>query len=316
MAYLAQRFLLFLLVIWGISLTVFLALQLAPGDPAQLLLGPLATPEALERLQRQLGLDQPVLVQYFRWLGAAVQGDFGTSISFKAPVSSLIGERLINSLVLAAPSFLVATVLGLGLGILSGLYRRGWVDATANTLMFVGLAIPVFWLGLVLILVFGLQLGWFPTSGMHAPGTERTVWEVARHLVLPTVALAIAPAAVIAQIARSALLEEIQRDYVRTGVAKGLSRTASVLRHALRTTWIPVVTALGLEINYVIGGAVLVENVFSWPGVGQLLVQAAINRDYPVVMGLSLILSSIFVLVNFAVEAVYVLLDPRVKNHD
>jgi peptide/nickel transport system permease protein len=311
MSYLARRFALFLLVLWGVSVTVFAALQLAPGNPAQLLLGPQATPETLERVTRELGLDQPVLVQYGRWIGSALQGDLGTSITLREPVNKLVFERLGNSMILAVPAFILATVLGLSLGILSGIYRRGWVDHTANTLMFVGLAIPVFWLGLVLIIVFGLRLGWFPVSGMYSPGGERSLEEIARHLVLPAVTLAIAPAA---QIARAALLDEVGRDYVRTAVAKGLSQRVATLRHALRNTWIPVVTALGLEINYVIGGAVLVENVFNWPGIGQLLVQAAINRDYPVVLGASLVLAAIFVAVNFLVEAVYVLIDPRVKG--
>ncbi|MDX2004836.1 MAG: ABC transporter permease [Meiothermus sp.] len=314
MSYLARRFALFLLVLWGVSVTVFAALQLAPGNPAQLLLGPQATPETLERVTRELGLDRPVLVQYWRWLSSALQGDLGTSITLREPVNKLVFERLANSMILAIPAFFLATFLGLSLGILSVIFRRGWLDHTANTLMFVGLAIPVFWLGLVLIIVFGLRLGWLPVSGMYPPGGERSFEEIARHLVLPAVTLAVAPAAVIAQIARSALLDEVTRDYVRTAVSKGLSQRSATVHHALRNTWIPVVTALGLEINYVIGGAVLVENVFNWPGIGQLLVQAALNRDYPVVLGASLVLAAIFVAVNFLVEAVYVLIDPRVKG--
>jgi ABC-type dipeptide/oligopeptide/nickel transport system permease component len=311
---LARRLALFILVLWGGSVLVFAALQLTPGNPALLLLGPQATPESLERITRQLGLDQPLVVQYGRWLTSALQGDLGTSIMLREPVVQLVMNRLANSGILAVPAFLLATTLGLGLAVLSGIYHRGWLDPATNTLLFVGLAIPVFWLGLILIIVFGLHLGWLPVGGMHSPGGERTLQALAAHLVLPALTLAAAPAAVIAQITRAALLDEIKRDYVRTGVGKGLSQRKAIVRHALRNTWIPVVTTLGLQINYLIGGAVLVENVFNWPGVGQLLVQATINRDFPVVLGASLILAAIFVAVNFLVEAVYILIDPRVKG--
>ncbi|MFK7602370.1 ABC transporter permease [Deinococcus sp. SM5_A1] len=312
---LLQRFLLFLFVLWGVSATVFLALHLAPGTPAQLLLGPFATPDALRQLTTELGLDQPAIVQYFRWLGHALTGDLGTSISIKQAVSSVLYERLTNSMILAVPAFVVATLLGVSVGLLSGIFRRGWVDHSANILMFAALAVPVFWLGLLLILFFGLQLGWFPTSGMQTPGSDGNWLDLVHHLVLPVIALSLAPAAVVAQITRSTLLNEVKQDYVRTGIAKGLSQRRAIMRHALRNTWIPVVTTLGLEINYVIGGAVLVENVFNWPGIGQLLVQAAISRDYPVVLGASLVLSAIFVAVNFAVEASYGLIDPRLRAH-
>lgn len=314
MLYILKRLLLFVFVLWGVSATVFLALHLAPGTPAQLLLGPFATPEAMRRLTEELGLNQPAIVQYFKWLGHALTGDLGTSISMKQSVSSVIYERLSNSMILAVPSFIFATALGILAGLLSGLYRRGWVDHLTNTVMFIALAVPVFWLGLLLILFFGLNLGWFPTSGMRTPGSAGMWTDVAHHLVLPVLALSLAPAAVIAQIARSTLLNEVRQDYVRTSVAKGLSYRNAILKHALRNTWIPVVTTLGLEVNYVIGGAVLVENIFNWPGIGQLLVQSAISRDYPVVLGSSLVLAAIFVAVNFIVEASYAAIDPRLKD--
>lgn len=314
MLYFFQRLLLFVFVLWGVSATVFLALHLAPGNPAQLLLGPFATRESLQRLTVDLGLDQPAIVQYFKWISHALLGDLGTSISLKQAVTSVLHDRLINSMILAVPTFFLSSVLGIAFGLGSGLYRRGWVDHTANTVMFVALAVPVFWLGLVLILFFGLQLGWFPTSGMDSPGSSRDWSDIGRHMVLPVITLSLAPAAVIAQITRSTLLDEIKQDYVRTGIAKGLSSNKAIWRHALRNTWIPIVTTLGLEINYVIGGAVLVENVFNWPGVGQLLVQSAISRDYPVVLGASLLLAAIFVFVNFVVEALYPVIDPRLKS--
>lgn len=314
MLYFFQRLLLFVFVLWGVSATVFLALHLAPGNPAQLLLGPFATRESLQRLTVDLGLDQPAIVQYVKWMSHAFVGDLGTSISLKQAVTSVLHDRLINSMILAVPTFFLSSVLGIAFGLGSGLYRRGWVDHTANTVMFVALAVPVFWLGLVLILFFGLQLGWFPTSGMDSPGSSRDWSDIGRHMVLPVITLSLAPAAVIAQITRSTLLDEIKQDYVRTGIAKGLSSSKAIWRHALRNTWIPIVTTLGLEINYVIGGAVLVENVFNWPGVGQLLVQSAISRDYPVVLGASLLLAAIFVFVNFVVEALYPVIDPRLKS--
>lgn len=313
-SFLLRRTLLLLPVLWGVTVVIFLALHLAPGNAAQLLLGPLATPKQLQALEVQLGLDQPLPVQYLRWMGQVLRGDLGFSISYHTEVSGLVLTHLRDTLVLAGAAFVLATVIGMLLGIVSALFLGRLLDHLINIVDFLGLAMPVFWLSLIFILFFGLHLHWFPTRGMYGV-SDTSLLSLAQHLVLPAVALAAAPGAVIAQITRVALIGELNQLYVKVARAKGLSKTSAILGHALRNASIPIVTTLGLEINYIIGGDVLVENVFNWPGVGQLLVQSVLNRDYPVVLGASLLLAVIFVLVNLLTDALYPLFDPRVEVH-
>jgi peptide/nickel transport system permease protein len=313
-SFLLRRTLLLLPVLWGVTVVIFLALHLAPGNAAQLLLGPLATPKQLQALELQLGLDQPLPVQYLSWMGQVLRGDLGFSISYHTEVSGLVLTHLRDTLVLAGAAFVLATVIGMLLGIVSALFLGRLLDHLINIVDFLGLAMPVFWLSLIFILFFGLHLHWFPTRGMYGV-SDTSLLSLAQHLVLPAVALAAAPGAVIAQITRVALIGELNQLYVKVARAKGLSKTSAILGHALRNASIPIVTTLGLEINYIIGGDVLVENVFNWPGVGQLLVQSVLNRDYPVVLGASLLLAVIFVLVNLLTDALYPLFDPRVEVH-
>lgn len=314
-AFLLRRTLLLVPVLFGVSVVVFLALHLAPGNPAQLLLGPLATPAQLAAMSSQMGLNQPLPVQYVNWLGQVLSGNLGFSIAFHQDVDSLVFSHLASTLVLAVAAFILATVGGLLSGIVGSFYRGHALSHLINVLDFIGLAVPVFWLGLLLILFFGLDLRWFPVSGMYSAGTSQNLGSLLQHLILPAIALAAAPGAVIAQITRVSLSRELGQLYVTVVYAKGVSRRRALIKHALRNTWIPVVTTLGLEINYIIGGDVLVENVFNWPGIGQLLVQSVLNRDYPVVLGASLVLAVIFVLVNLLIDALYPLLDPRVSVH-
>lgn len=311
--FLFRRFLLLIPVLLGVTVVVFLALHLAPGNPAQILLGPMATPSQLHALTVQLGLNKPLPVQYVQWLFSLVKGNLGTSIQLHEAVGPLVVGRLGNTMILAIAAFLVASILGIGVGILSGFHEGNIWDVVLNVTGFVGLSMPVFWLGLILILVFGLELHWLPVTGMYSPGGLETTSQVFAHLLLPASALAVAPGAVIAQLTRVAIIEERHQLYMRTAQAKGLSFRSALLKHALRNAWIPIVTTLGLEINYIIGGDVLVENIFNWPGVGQLLVQSVLARDYPTILGASVVLATIFVLVNFAIDALYPLLDPRVK---
>lgn len=313
--FLIRRTLLLIPVMFGVTVLIFLALHLAPGNPAQLLLGPMATPSALHAITVQLGLNQPLPVQYIKWVGSLLQGNLGQSIQLHEAVTTLVMSKLGNTLVLALTSFIIASVVGIGVGILAGLKERTWVDVFTNVSGFTGLSLPVFWLGLIAILIFGQQLQWFPVTGMYAVGLPGTFGELLYHLVLPAATLAVAPGAVIAQLTRVAFLEERHQLYVRTAVAKGLSVNGAAVRHALRNAWIPIITTLGLEISYLIGGDVLVENIFNWPGIGQLLVQSVLARDYPTILGASVALSTIFVLVNFAIDALYPLIDPRVSTH-
>ncbi len=314
-SFMARRALLLVPVLWSVTVVVFIALHLAPGNAAQLLLGPQATPGQVQALERQLGLDQPLPVQYLHWLQGVVVGDFGTSITYHEAVAPLVVGYLTNTLVLAAVAFVIATLAGMVLGVLAAFFSGRLIDHVVNVGDFVGLAVPVFWLSLIFALIFGLVLRWFPVSGMYTAGVPPSLPDLAHHIVLPAVALAVAPAAVVAQVARTSLLAEIGLPYVKVARAKGLSYRRAVLRHALRNALIPIVTTLGLEINYIIGGDVLVENVFSWPGVGHLLVVSILNRDYPVVLGATLILAAIFVVVNMLTDMLYPLLDPRVAVH-
>lgn len=313
--YLLHRTLLLIPVLVGVSIIVFLALHLAPGDPAQVLLGPLATPSGLAGLRHQLGLDQPLPVQYLVWVGQFLQGNWGMSISLHEPVRSVIGPRLFNTLILAVPAFVLATASGLVAGVVAARWRRSPLDVGVNVSAFTLLSMPAYWLGLILVIVFSLHFAVLPSSGMYVAGGSESLGDLLNHLILPCLTLAAAPAAIIAQVTRSAVGDELGQVYVRTARAKGSGSWRVLLAHATRNALIPIVTTLGLEINYIIGGDVLVENIFSWPGIGQLLVQSVFSRDYPIVLGSTLALATIFVLVNLVVDGLYSMLDPRIAAH-
>lgn len=310
--FLLKRTLLLFPVLLGVSVVVFLALHLAPGNPAQLLLGPMATPYQVKQLTIELGLNQPLAIQYWKWLTSILQGNLGWSIVYHQSVTTLVFQKLWNTLILAFTSFVIATVIGIVLGSVSGFLNGSWLDHVLNVLNFTSLSIPVFWLGQLFILVFGLHYHWFPINGMYNAGGSQNAGQLAMHLVLPSVALAAAPGAVIAQITRVALIEELNQQYMLTARSKGLTFWQANVSHALRNAWIPIVTTLGLEINYLIGGDVLIENVVSWPGAGQLLVQSVLGRDYPTILGATIVLAVIFVLVNLIVDAMYPMLNPKV----
>jgi peptide/nickel transport system permease protein len=310
-----RRSLLLIPVLLGVTVVVFVALHLAPGDPAQWLLGPTATPARLAALRAELGLDRSLPVQYFAWLSDLLHGKLGYSISFRQDAMTLVMERFRNTLYLAIPAFILSTILGLAAGIVGGLRRGSRTDAALSTAAFIGISMPAFWLGLLLILYAALKTGIFPVSSMNSPGHPATLSDTAWHMVLPVITLSVAPAAVVAQVTRIAFIEEIGKLYVRTARAKGCSRLRAALSHALRNTWMSVATTLALEITYVVGGAVLVENVFNWPGIGKLLVESTVSRDYPVVMGASLVLAVLVVVVNLVIDLLYPLLDPRVSNN-
>lgn len=312
-SHVAKRLAVLPIVLFGVSVIVFLALHLAPGNPALLLLGPLATPHELATLTRQLGLDRPLVVQYGDWLSSFVTGQWGQSIQMRTAVAPLVLSRFANTLVLALAAFVVSTVFGLAAGILAGSFPNRWPDALVSVLDFLGLSVPVFWLGLLLVAGFALSLPWFPVGGMYAIGVAPSTGQLVSHLILPTFALAVVPGSVVSQIARNAIVEERGKAYVRTALSKGNSAWRALFVHALRNAWIPIVTTLGLEINYLIGGDVLVETVFNWPGLGQLLVTSVVDRDYPVVLAGTMVLALVFVAVNMAVEVLYTAIDPRIK---
>jgi len=286
----------------GVTVVVFALIRLVPGDPARLVLGLQASEEEVQRLRVQLGLDQPLPVQYARFLGRLVQGDLGRSVVTGEPVTREIAARLPATVQLAVASTLLATVAGMAAGVISATRQYSWVDYLVMTVALFGISLPVFWLGLMLMLLFSVHLRWLPAGGYGTPA----------HLVLPTITLAAFSVAIIARMTRSSLLEVLHQDYVRTAWAKGLGARAVVLRHALKNALIPVVTVIGLQFGGLLGGAILTETVFAWPGMGRLLVGAIVARDYPVVQGAVLVFAALFTLVNLAVDVLYAYVDPRI----
>ncbi len=301
-AYILRRLVLAVPTLVGVTLVVFALIRLVPGDPARLVLGLQASEEEVQRLRVQLGLDQPLPVQYARFLARLLQGDLGRSVVTGEPVLREIGARLPATVQLAVASTVVATLAGVAAGVVSATRQSSWWDYTVMTVALFGISLPVFWLGLMLMLLFSVHLRWLPAGGYGTPA----------HLVLPTVTLAAFSVAIIARMTRSSLLEVLHQDYVRTAWAKGLSSRAVVLRHALKNALIPVVTVIGLQFGGLLGGAILTETVFAWPGMGRLLVGAIVARDYPVVQGTVLVFAALFTLVNLAVDVLYAYVDPRI----
>ncbi len=302
--YVLRRLLGLIPILLGVTLVVFLILQAVPGDPAEMAAGPNATREDIENVRKILGLDQPPQVQYVNFIWNASHGDFGISLRSRRPVIDELGERYPYTVLLALAATLVSLVVAIPAGIISAVKRNSVWDNLSMVTALLGVSLPSFWIGLMLMLVFGLQLGWFPTSGAETP----------QHIVLPAITLGLASAAMIARQTRSAMLDVLGQEYVRTARAKGLRERVVVVRHALRNALIPVVTVVGLQIGSLLAGAVIVEMVFAWPGIGRLLVQAIGYRDFPVIQACILLLALTFALINLCVDVMYGYLDPRIKN--
>jgi peptide/nickel transport system permease protein len=311
--FLARRLLHLGPVLLGVSLIVFLVLHLAPGDPAEVMLGANANKEDLARLRTQLGLDQPLYVQYLTWISHVARGDLGRSLWMKRPVLGEVLERFKATLLLTGSALLLSTLGGIALGIASATRANSLLDRLSGVASLFGASMPVFWLGIVLMVIFSLWLGWLPASGMYAPYGGGGLRDLFAHLVLPAVTLAAASVTIIARLTRATMLETLGQDYVRTARAKGLGERMVVWRHALKNALIPIVTVVGVQAGYLLGGAVLTETVFAWPGVGTLVVQGILARDMPLVQGGVLVIALSFVLVNLAVDTLYAWLDPRIK---
>ena len=311
--YILQRLFGLIGVLFGVSIVLFLALHLAPGDPAQLLLGPLVRPDDLARLRQELGLDRPLPVQYVTWLGQVLQGDLGRSIASHRPVLVEIVERFQATALLAGASLLISAVVGITVGVLAAINRGGWIDRASMVLALVSMSTPSFWLGMVFIIVFSLVLGVLPGSGMISPRGDGGVLDVLAHLVLPALTLAAVPTAVISRLTRSSMLEVIGLDYVRTARGKGLSERRLVVRHVVPNALIGVATLVGIEAGYLLAGAVLVETVFAWPGLGSLLVTSILKRDFPIVQGGVMLIALTYVLINLVTDLAYAYLDPRIR---
>src|SRR5262245_55485152 len=312
-AYAGQRLLLAVPVLFGVSLLVFGVLRLAPGDPAAIMLGAQATREDVERLRRDLGLDHPLPVQYVRWLGHVLRGDLGRSIPLGREVLPEVLLRFKATLILTGGALVIALIIGVPAGIVSATRRYGWLDKLSMGIAVTGVSLPVFWTGIMLIIVFALTLRWLPSPGMTSPYGASGVLDVLWHLILPAVTLGTASAASLARLTRSSVLEIIRQDYVRSARAKGLGERVIVGRHVLKNAVNPIMTVLGLQVGYLLGGAILTETVFSWPGLGSMMVRAIQARDYPLVQGGVLLIATTFVLVNLMVDLLYAVFDPRIR---
>lgn len=312
--YIARRLLGAIPVLLGVSAIVFLCMQLVPGDIAKALLGPLATQETVEEFRRYLGLDRPIPEQYVKWLGRAVQGDLGRSFSSNMPVSELLGERLRNSAILLAGALVIALPLGIGVGLISAIRRESAFDTIAMGTTLIAANIPTFVFGLGLVIVFAVQLRWFPVQGMYDLRGEGGQFDLLRHLVLPALTTAIPPAAIIARLVRSSMLETMSQDYIQAARANGLPERTVTLRYALRNALPPIVNITGLQIGFLLGGAVFTEYIFAWPGIGDAIYKGILARDISVVQGAVLVVAVWFVLVNLAVDVVNLALDPRARG--
>lgn len=310
-SYIAQKLGALIWVLGGISIIVFLVLRLTPGDPALILLGPIATQEDVTRLRAELGLNKPLHVQYAVWLGHVLRGDLGRSITMHRPVLPEVLLKLRATALLTGAALLFSTTAGIAAGVLAGWKRNSVVDRASMVIALLGVSIPVFWLGIVLIFVFSVWLHVLPAGGMHAPFGGGTLDTLA-HLILPALALGAASAGIVARITRSSMLEVIRQDYMRTARAKGIAEGAVLKRHGLKNALIPVITVIGVQVGFLLSGAILTETVFSWPGVGTMLVTAILSRDFPTVQGGVLFVATLFVLVNLAVDLSYTYLDPRI----
>ncbi|MGH2617761.1 MAG: ABC transporter permease [Thermomicrobiales bacterium] len=311
--YLLRRLLSLIPVVFGVTVLVFLIMHLTPGDPARIMMGAAGRPEDVENLRRELGLDQPIYVQYGRWIERAAHGDLGRSIALRRPVLDEVVARFKNTLLLSTAAMLVSFPLGIAVGVLSAVRRGSLLDRVAILVATFGLSLPSFWFGMVLIMIFTVELRWLPGTGMTSPIGGGGVSDIAKHMVLPTLALSVIPLAVIARYTRSAMLEVVAQDFVTTARAKGVSERRVVLHHVFRNTLVLIVTMLGLQVGFLMAGAVYVENVFSWPGIGQLLVDAILKRDFPLVQGGVLLVALSYVGINLLTDLVYAYLDPRIR---
>ncbi len=300
--YVVRRLLLAVPVLIGVSILVFSIVRFIPGDPARIIAGVHASQEYVERVRQEHLLDEPLYLQYSVYMSGVLRGDMGRSAFTRRPVTVELFERFPNTLMLTVAAMGIATILGMGAGIISATKRYSLFDNFTMLFALVGIAIPVFWLGLMFQLFFSVYLGWLPSSGMGS-------W---KHLILPAMTLGLATTALIARITRSSMLDVLGQDYINTARAKGLNEKIVVYKHALKNALIPVVTVMGLQFGILLGGAVLTETVFSWPGIGRLLVDSILTRDYTIVQGAVMLLALFFVIINLVVDIIYALLDPRI----
>lgn len=311
--YILKRMISAIPVLFGVTIIVFVIMAMIPGDPATAILGSYATPENVEKLNRDLGLDKPMLVRYFTWLGNMLQGDFGRSFSLNREVLDEVLDRFGATLVLAGTAFVLCSVLGIAAGVISAARQYGLADKAITFAILIGISIPSFFLGMMMILAFSVKLRWFPVSGMWPIYGARDLPALLSHLTLPALALAVVATGVIARLSRSGMLEVLRQDFIRTARAKGVHERAVIWRHALRAAMVSIIPVLGVQAGFVLSGAVYIEMVFQWPGIGRMLVDAILKRDILLVQGGVVIVAACYVLFNIAVDVAQGLLDPRIK---
>lgn len=311
LAYIARRLMQTVLVLIFVSVIVFSLMHLIPGDPALVILGDQATPEQIEALHRELLLDQPLWIQYLNWAGDVLQGNLGRSVSYKQSVTDLLATRLPITFHIGLVAFILSTAISIPAGILSAIRRGGWLDTIITLLTNLAMAVPVFWLGILGIYLFALKLGWLPVQGYTSP-LENLALNT-RQIIMPAMCLAIVPLASLARQTRSSMLEVIRQDYIRTARSKGLTEWAVITGHALKNAIIPVITLLGMQLRNLVGGAVLVEQVFNIPGMGRLMVSGVFNKDFVVVQGTVMVVAVVVALSNLLVDISYGYFDPRIR---
>lgn len=316
--YVVRRLLQMLPILFGTTLLIFIVIKMAPGDPFSGLIDPRVSPQKIEELRRRYCLDCPLPLQYWGWLKQAVQGNLGYSIRFKTPVSEIIGERLGPTLALGITAEMIVFLLGIPIGVLSARYQNSWLDNVATVFAFAGISIPAFFFGLLLLRSFALGgVKLFPSSGYMTPGSSLVgvpaFLDVGHHLVLPALALGITGIAGLMRYVRASMLEVLRQDYVRTARAKGLTDQVVIYRHALRNAFIPVITIIGLDLPTLVGGAIITESIFIWPGIGRLTYTALLERDYPVLMALNLMFAFLTMLGSLLADIGYALADPRIR---
>lgn len=322
-AYVIRRLLLLIPMAIGMVVVTFGLLLIIPGDPAAVLLGQDATPEAINNLRQTLGLNDPWYIRLWDYFASLLQGDMGRSIFQNQPVSEIILGRLGATIELAVVALILATLIGLTLGVLAAIRQGSWVDTVTMLFAQLGVSMPVYWLGLLLMLLFAVQLGWLPAIGRGVPlpeaflaaltGRPQVLWDSIGHIALPALALAANSAAIISRLVRASMLEVLREDFVRTAYAKGLRKGRVVIRHALRNALLPVLSVIGLRFGALLGGAVLTESIFAWPGLGQLTIAAISQRDLPLIQGIVLTFAIVFALVNLVVDLLYAAVDPRIR---
>lgn len=315
--YVLRRILQAVPILIAITAVVYVVIRLAPGDPFTGMVDPRISQEALAAARERLGLNQPLYIQYLKWLGELLRGNLGYSIRYQQPVLEIISQRLPASLLLGLATQFVVFALGLPIGVLAATRKHTWLDHAVTTFAFAGLAVPSFFFGLVLIRVFALQLQWLPSSGMVTPGAPARglahLLDVARHLILPALTLGLISVAGLMRYVRSAMLEVVRQDYIRVARAKGLAERVVIYRHALRNALLPVITILGLDLPALVGGAILTETIYSWPGLGRVGFTALLERDYPVLMAFNLMAAVLTLLGSLLADVGYALVDPRIR---